>query len=187
MAIRRLEPTMPIAASPRVARVLRHPDAVGHCAIVGGAVGLTALGLYATASPVSAPIRAGQVAWSPPLLVVGIAWVALNAAGTVAACLLWRERRDSRAAQGALLLLALAVVLHLAWLGAFLVAASAPGPQLWLVLVPLLALDLVAAALASAAWSASRAAGVLLFVVLAGLLAGTALALGDTVLVSSLL
>jgi tryptophan-rich sensory protein len=114
-----------------------------------------------------------------------VGWVALNAAGVAAACLLWRERRESPAARGALLLVALAAVLHLAWLGAFLLLAPNPGPQLWLVLVLLLALDLVTAALACTAWNASRASGVLLFVVLAGLLGGTALALGDTALATT--
>jgi hypothetical protein len=67
------------------------------------------------------------------------------------------------------------------------VAAPAPGPHLWLVLLLLLALDLVTAALACTAWTVSRPAGALLFVVLAGLIGGTALALGDTVLTSALL
>lgn len=178
---------MPIAAHARPLRVARHPDAAGHCWIAAAGVALTALGVYSTLGTPSAPIRATQVTWSPPLAVVSAAWVALNAAGTAAAGLLWRERRESRAARGALLLLSLAAVLHLAWLGTFLLIAPSPGPLLWLVLVLLLALDLVTSALACTAWNASRAAGVLLFVVLAGLLAGTALALGDTALATTAL
>lgn len=177
---------MPIAVHARVLRVRQHPDAVGHCWIALAAIALTALGLYAAAAPVSAAVRSAQVAWSPPLPVVCAAWVALNAAWTVAACLLWRERSESRAARGALALLALGAAIHLGWLGAFLVSAPAPGPHLWVVVVLLLALDLVTAAAACTAWNGSRPAGVLLFVVLAGLVGGTALALGDTALLAAL-
>lgn len=176
---------MPTVANAAVVRVPRHPDAPGHCGIALAAAALTALGLYATTAPTSALVRSAQVAWAPSLLVVCVVWVALNATGTVAACLLWRERRESRAARGALALLALGAVLHLAWLGAFLLAASAPGPSLWLAVVLLLALDLTTAAIAGTAWTVSCLAGALLFVVLAGLVAGTALALGDTALLAT--
>jgi tryptophan-rich sensory protein len=155
--------------------------------ILAVAVALTALGLYCTSPSASAPIQASQVAWSPPLALVRIAWVALDAAVTVAGLLLWRERRRSAAAHGAVRLLAVTALLHLGWLVAFLVTAPVRGPHLWLVLLVLLALDLATAALACTAWAVSRPAALLLFVALAGLVGGTALAVGDTALTAALL
>lgn len=178
---------MPIPAHPRAVRLPRHPDLAGPLWILAVAVVLTALGLWTTTSSVSAAVQAAQVAWSPPLALVRLVWVALNSAAAAAGLLLWRARREGRGARGAILLLAVAAVVHFLWLVAFLMAAPGPGPQLWLVLVALLVLDLVTAALACAAWTVSRPAGVLLFVVLIGLVGGTALALGDTALRASLL
>lgn len=178
---------MPIAESARAARSPRHPGVPGSVGILTAAVLLTALGLSCTSRAVSAEVQAAQVEWSPPLVFLRIAWVALDAAVTVAALLLWRERQQGRAARGALQLLVLTALLHLGWLVTFLVTASLPAPHLWLVLLVLLALDLATAALACTAWTVSRPAGVLLFLVLAGLIGGTALALGDTALASAVL
>ena len=177
---------MPTAAHARAVRFPRHPDAAGALVILGVAMALTALGLYCTSASASAPIQASQVAWSPPLALVRVAWVALDAAVTVAGLLLWRQRRRGTTARGAVRLLAITALLHLGWLVTFLLTAPLRGPLLWLVLLVLLALDLATAALACTAWAVSRPAALLLFAALAGLVGGTALALGDTALTASL-
>lgn len=157
-------------------------SALGLGGFLALALALAALGLYATTPAASSWLTAMQVPWSPPMWALRATWLALDVGTGIAGWLVWRERGRRTAVDGVLLLYGLAAVLHASWLMGFLLAAGQPGPHLWLVLVVLLLLDLTTLALACASWSISRPAGVLLFASLSGLLGGTALALGDTLL-----
>jgi benzodiazapine receptor len=144
---------------------------------------LAALGVATTTPAVSDWFRAGpRVPWTPALTAVTVIWTTLDLLNGLAGWLIWRARSRRSDAAAVFLLWCAQYVLQVLWLVAFMAQSLVDGGLLWVVFALVVLLDLTTAAAAFAAWRVSRPAGLMLVVILAWLLYGTALSWGDTAL-----
>ena len=150
---------------------------------LGVAVGLAVLGLLTTTPLASAWFTDGpRVEWTPQIWLFTAAWAVIYAVDAVAGWLLWSRRVASDGADIALALYWVQIGLQAAWLLGFMAQAFVAGAWLWGVFAVIVLLDVVTAITALSAWRISRPAAVLLVLVLAWLLFGTALSGAETIL-----
>lgn len=172
-------------AEQRAASEVAQPGIRSLVVFLVAALLLAALGVATTTPAVSDWFRAGpQVPWTPALTTVTVIWTTVDILNGIAGWLLWRARsgRRRRDAAPVFLLYCAQFALQVLWLLAFMAQSLVAGGMLWVVFALVVLLDLTTAATAFAAWRVSRPAAVLLLVILAWLLYGTALSWGDTAL-----
>jgi translocator protein len=147
------------------------------------ALALSLLGLLTTTPLASGWYTAGPSPdWTPQTWVFALGWTVVYVLDGSAGWLLWRRRAAAPYSSGVLLLYWVQIGLQALWLIGFMAQGLVAGAGLWLVFAVIVALDVVTLVAATTAWPVSRAAAVLLMVVLAWLLLGTALAGAATLL-----
>lgn len=129
------------------------------------AAGVAALGTTATIQNVQGwYATADKAFWTPPNAVFGPVWTVLYTLMSVAAWLVWRERRrDPVGARRALAIYVGQLVLNAVWTPVFFGLYPVAGaPALWIGLVVIVLLDAAVLATMLAFWPVRRAAAVLL-------------------------
>lgn len=148
--------------------------------------GLALLGALTTTPASSGWFTGGPRAeWTPQTAVFTVAWTVVYLLDGIAGWLLWRSVRRG-ADLVPYVLYWVQIALQAGWLVAFLAQSLVHGAWLWGVFAVIVMLDIATAVTASTSWRATRPAAILLLVVLAWLLFGTALSGADTILRTSL-
>lgn len=144
---------------------------------------IAALGGLATSAQVDGWYAdADKVAWTPPNVVFGPVWTVLYAVMSIAAWLVWLERKRTRV-RPALTLYAAQLALNGLWTPVFFGLYPVLGvAALWIAAAIILALDIAVLLTIIAFWRVHRVAAAMLIPYLGWLLYATTLNVGDAVL-----
>lgn len=146
---------------------------------------VAAVGSIATISQVDGWYSdAEKVFWNPPNWLFGPAWTVLYALMSIAAWLVWRERKSTDV-RPALTLYVIQLVLNAVWTPVFFGLFPTIGVSaLWVAVVIIVALDVAVLVTMIAFWRVSRAAALVLIPYWAWVLFATTLNVGIAVLQS---
>lgn len=161
------------------------------CAFLAIAYAIAALGSIATAMNVEGWYAdADKVFWTPPGWLFGPVWTVLYAVMSIAAWLVWLERRAATRpgtdVRRPLTLYVIQLVLNALWTPVFFGLYPVIGDAaLWIAAVIIVALDVLVLLTMISFWKVRRAAAVMLIPYWAWLLYATTLNIGDAVLLSA--
>ncbi|HEY4152608.1 MAG TPA: TspO/MBR family protein [Pseudolysinimonas sp.] len=150
-------------SSPTETHISTARSALALIAFLAISSGVAALGTFSTIENVNGwYAHAAKAFWTPPNFVFGPVWSVLYVLMSVAAWLVWRERRHSDV-RPALMAYAVQLVLNALWTPVFFgLYPTAGGPALWIGLVIIVAIDVMVLVTMLRFWKVLRLAALLL-------------------------